>query len=411
MKWLHVQYKNIQTWLRDGLIIARIWLNSDSNVLGSSDDAGVDRLKNVTIVNHSFEDTALRAILKQSRAKFEHIARTCVAGAILRYCSDETHSSIDSNNTAFLTKLSKARVLEDYDMSQNETLQGSEALSSSPRSRSNVGFWKGTRWMEALPSPLFNEKIGLTSIPLAIGEQFSHARQRLMHIAKPSDVLSVSFTVDFFFLVKTNVIINIHRYEEYRWCWWINKILEISANILPDRMCKAVMARFFQHHTMELCYFPCSQNLVFGRESVENIRVLKTNINAPCLCISTYNDRMYLDLTYCGNAINEPDRFIQGFLAEMEDLEAIVAFKNKKQLCSHTKKIQSDWPCILHYFQKNFLQSVKEVERKVYKKNQVFVELFTNGEFWNKQYFEVESKIFTQSCLPLFCPWEKQKKK
>ncbi|ETO20364.1 hypothetical protein RFI_16855 [Reticulomyxa filosa] len=235
VKWLYVHLRNLYIWVQDGLTIAKIWLNADGNVFSNDsankgndngNDNGNDQANALIIVNQSFEDTPFHAIAKQSRAKFTHIARSCVAGAIVRYCNDESsqgrpldsqikRDSKDNNNddgndeatlSSRLGRLSKARILEDFDLSQNETLPKSPNLFTSLFSRffnhsfhTFVGVWKGTHWVEMLPSPLFQEKIGLTSIPLAIGEQFAHARQRLMHVAKPTDVFRCCCCCCFFF--------------------------------------------------------------------------------------------------------------------------------------------------------------------------------------------------------------------
>ena len=77
-----------------------------------------------------------------------------------------------------------------------------------------------------------------------------------------------------------------------------------------------------QRHTAEIISFQFDDALFLGMDPVEDIRVIKNNMaHIPCLCVSSYNDRISLDMTF--SDIANPSALIQGFLAELEQLQAM----------------------------------------------------------------------------------------
>ena len=93
--------------------------------------------------------------------------------------------------------------------------------------------------------------------------------------------------------------------------------------VVPDLVAKKMICRFMQHHTMEVVYFEYRDALYMGADPVEDIRVFKTNMSIPCLCISSYNEHISLDMTFSSIAVRNPSGLIQGFLAELEQLQAM----------------------------------------------------------------------------------------
>eukprot|EP00483_Globobulimina_turgida_P012415 UN12438 len=164
-----------------------------------------------------------------------------MAGALLRYFGDNNEEQGELG-----LHLETSRILEAYDLSSNVTT-------------------------------IDDELLGLTSIELGIddGGDYQTSRSRLMSIAHYKDV-------------------SIY----YRIAFWINKYFKFLCIFLPDLVSKKIISVFVQNHSMELCYFEYKDNFMLGNEPVEDLRVFKTNLNIPCLCVSSYNEHISLDLAF-----------------------------------------------------------------------------------------------------------------
>ena len=278
-----VWYQHKLQWFREmaesAIFVLKLFYKN-SNVFDSNNG-----YSSIQCITERLEDTAITKISRQANCNLSHIGRSCIAGALLRYFQDMNEKESDDNKKEDDASLENARILESFDLSQNST----ELISNL------------NEVVHSTEIPLFKESIGLTSIELCIGEDYQTPRSRLMSIAHQTRDMGIY----------------------YRIAFWINKFFKFACIFLPDLVSKKVISTLVQNHTMELCYFQYDDNFILGSEPVEDLRVFKTNLNIPCLCISSYNEHISLDLTFTSISIKNPAGLIQGFLAELEQLEAM----------------------------------------------------------------------------------------
>eukprot|EP00484_Ammonia_sp_Unknown_P006498 CAMPEP_0197059318 /NCGR_PEP_ID=MMETSP1384-20130603/116495_1 /TAXON_ID=29189 /ORGANISM="Ammonia sp." /LENGTH=526 /DNA_ID=CAMNT_0042494359 /DNA_START=192 /DNA_END=1772 /DNA_ORIENTATION=- len=274
--WCQHQFEIAKQMVSAAFIVFKMWFKN-GNVFDSNNGFSA-----IQVITERFEDTALTKIQREAEASLQHIGRACIAGAIYRYFQDNT----TKQEKTISHLLESSRILEAYDLSQNQTELISVLNEKTDEYSTQI--------------PLFRESIGLTSIELCIGDDYNTSRSRLMSIAHPHDIAVY-----------------------YRIAFWMNKFFKFLCLSLPDLVSKKLISTLIQNHTMELCYFAYTDNFILGSEPVEDLRVFKTNLNIPCLCISSYNEHISLDLTFNSIAIQNPAGLIQGFLAELEQLEAM----------------------------------------------------------------------------------------
>ena len=82
----------------------------------SDNDSNLNELK---VISDRVEDTSMRKVMREAKVKMKHVGRTCLIGAISRYfdCGDSTLLDTDS----FFQKLQNYRILEECDLSLNDT--------------------------------------------------------------------------------------------------------------------------------------------------------------------------------------------------------------------------------------------------------------------------------------------------
>ena len=313
---------NLWTWLRAGYLVLELLVSPKSNIFYTNVP-----FEQFAVINETFEDTALRKLMREAKASLIDIGRACIAGALLRYFEDNSNSSSnhnlhsnhrhnhnnnnntnnnsnnnnnDSDSDSNSNALEGGRFLESFDLSENKTVM----------TDNGIGLIDGNynyRDITIDGVPIFKELIGYSSIRLAIGDDITSPRARLIEIAHPNDS-----------------IFDQNKYDEYRIAWWINVLFKILSFVLPDLLCKRIMRSLISHHCLEICYLSFDNNeLMIGNEPCEEFRIVKTNMNTACLCISTYSGDISLNFTYNPNCITNPQRLIQGFLAEMEELQAM----------------------------------------------------------------------------------------
>ena len=267
-----IKFKKVLLWINASITVIKIFFKS-YNVFNNYYIINSP----TNVVTKSIEDTPLKQMIKASDSDIIALLRTCVSGAIMRYCKD--------SNTNNNISPKKSRILEDFDLSRNTTI-----LNIDNESNTNL--------------PLFNEMIGLTSLKLFISDEYSHSRQRLNAIPDP---------------------ININK--QYRIAFIIHKIFVGLFYFLPDLLAKKIVSYFIKNHSLELICFNFNKDLYIGNDIIEDIRLFKTNINLPVLSLTLYNERISIDLSFTQSNVKDPSLLVSGFLAEMEELQYMLKRK------------------------------------------------------------------------------------
>jgi hypothetical protein len=282
VSWFQAQFQQFLEWLRVTTLVLRLFI-CNCNLFSKNSDCD----QPLCIISERFNDHSMRKIMHQSSANVLHICRSCIAGAIKRYVEDTNVSVIDlsRNNSS-----SDWRFLEQFDLSP---FQANKHESKTAIDESSVPVL-----------PVFGQWMSLTSVSLAIDESTPRTRlNQIIHSQKQKNT-----TLD-----------------EYRIAYCVDRCFHLLRYLLPDLLVKKCISNFVQNHTIEMCYFQFDSDFMLGNEPCDDLRIIKTSVHIPCLCVSTYNDHISLDLCFSDAAITHPPALIHGFLAEMEDLESMYA--------------------------------------------------------------------------------------